>query len=104
MKIWGLFYFTPMHFLYILHSQTADKYYVGETADVDQRLKDHLTHKYSKSFTKLAEDWQVVLNFKVETRKEALFLEQFIKRMKNRRFIQKVIKDHSILEDILRRK
>ncbi|MBK7964881.1 MAG: GIY-YIG nuclease family protein [Bacteroidetes bacterium] len=32
-----------MHFLYILYSPTINKYYVGETKDLDQRLIEHRT-------------------------------------------------------------
>ncbi|MDO8492198.1 MAG: GIY-YIG nuclease family protein [bacterium] len=40
-----------MYFVYILQSEKDDSYYVGVTADVDKRLKEHNSgsSKYSSS-------------------------------------------------------
>ena len=93
-----------MHFLYILSSKTADRFYIGETKDVQQRLQDHIFHKYSKGFTKTANDWKIVLEVQLKNKEQAIFLEKFIKKMKSRKFIQKVIDDPEILNDILKNK
>ncbi|VAW14618.1 hypothetical protein MNBD_BACTEROID03-1624, partial [hydrothermal vent metagenome] len=75
-----------MHFLYILLSPSLDKYYVGETSDPKHRLYQHNNHQFKKGFTKAAEDWAIVLQRKCSDKQEALYLERFIKRMKNRKF------------------
>jgi len=90
-----------MHFLYIIYSLSTNTYYVGETHNTDARLVKHNEHTYSGGFSKIANDWDVVLNFECRSKDDALFLEKFIKRMKSRKFITKVIKDPSILTDIL---
>ena len=90
-----------MHYLYILHSKSSDKYYIGETFDADIRLEKHNTHFYSNSFTKIAEDWTMVLQYQGETKESILFLERFIKKMKSKKFIAKVIQNPDILTDIL---
>ncbi|WP_029037769.1 GIY-YIG nuclease family protein, partial [Salinimicrobium xinjiangense] len=77
-----------MHFLYILYSSLADKYYTGETHDVPARIELHNSHKNLKAFTKAASDWESKLIFKCEDKKEAVFLERFIKKMKSRKFIE----------------
>jgi len=41
-----------MHYLYILFSKSADKFYVGETYDVEARINAHNQHHYSNAFTK----------------------------------------------------
>ena len=90
-----------MHFVYIIYSKEANKYYVGETDNIELRLSKHNNHLYPDSFTKIAEDWKVVLLFNCVSRAQAIRLEQFIKKMKSKVFIQKVITNPSILEDII---
>jgi putative endonuclease len=90
-----------MHHLYILYSKSATKFYIGETHNIDDRITKHNQHTYSDSFTKIANDWELVLLFNCSNREEAAFLEKFIKKMKSRIFIEKIINNASILEDIL---
>ena len=93
-----------MHFLYILYSESADRYYVGETANLENRIHAHIEHKYKKAFTKAAEDWKVVLEMRLEEKEDVLFLERFIKKMKSKVFIKKIIANPEILQDILKNK
>ncbi|MCM8569256.1 GIY-YIG nuclease family protein [Gramella jeungdoensis] len=93
-----------MHFLYIIHSAKIDRYYVGETADAEFRLNLHNQHYFSQSFTKAAKDWELKLIFKTSNREDALVLEKFVKRMKSRVFIEKIINKPEILSDILSKK
>ena len=90
-----------MHYLYIIYSKTTDRFYTGETHDIDERLHKHNNHDYDNSFTKIANDWKLVLQFNCNDRKSALFLEQFIKKMKSRKFIEKIIINPLILQQIL---
>ena len=89
------------HFLYIIYSKSTDKYYVGETHSIEERMEKHKNHVYQNSFTKIANDWELVLVFDCGTREKALFLENFIKRLKSKVFIKKIISQTTILEDIL---
>lgn len=90
-----------MHYLYIIYSRKADRYYIGETTDVHQRLIKHNQHYFSGSFTNIAEDWELKLSYEIKEREEALYLEKFIKRMKSRKFIEKIINYPEVLKDIL---
>jgi len=90
-----------MHFLYIIYSPSKNTYYVGETYNIDERLIKHREHSYSGSFTKIANDWITVLNHECSSKNDALFLETFIKRMKSKKFIIKVVENPTILTDIL---
>ena len=89
------------HFLYILHSKSTDKFYVGESERPEIRLTLHNRHHFKNNFTKIADDWQVVLIFKCLNKDDAVYLERFIKRMKSKIFIIKLIENNSILIDIL---
>ncbi len=93
-----------MHFLYILFSEKLNSYYTGETPDVDIRLDLHNNHHFKKAFTNAADDWTIKLAFKTDSKENALYLESLIKRMKSKKFIQKVINDPSILNQILEKR
>jgi len=90
-----------MHYLYILYSNSSQKFYIGETNDINERMLKHNNHSYTNSFTKIANDWEIVLSFICDDRDEALYLEKFIKKMKSKIFNNKIIADPSILKDIL---
>jgi predicted GIY-YIG superfamily endonuclease len=48
------------HHVYILYSASLDKYYIGETRDLAERLAAHNSGKYGVSYTKKTNDWQLV--------------------------------------------
>jgi putative endonuclease len=48
------------------------------------------------------EDWIIKLEFKTRTRDEAIFLERFIKKMKSKKFIEKIISKPAIFTEILK--
>ncbi len=92
-----------MHYLYIIYSKTLDAFYIGESPDVSVRLQQHNNHYFKRNFTKAANDWEVLLKHQCETKSQALYLEKFIKRMKSKVFIKKVISQPEILKDILKK-
>ncbi len=92
------------HFLYIIYSKSTTKYYEVETHDVKERISKHNQHLYTNSFTKIANDWNLVLCFECINRDNALYLERFIKRMKSKVFIEKIIQKPDILIDVLPKK
>ena len=93
-----------MHFLYILYSQKIDKYYIGESPDIVNRLEQHNSHYFKKAFTKAADDWEIAVAMELNNKCDAVYLEKFIKRMKSKTFIQKIAKNNNILLDILNKK
>ncbi|HZW63087.1 MAG TPA: GIY-YIG nuclease family protein [Flavobacteriaceae bacterium] len=90
-----------MHYLYILYSKSTDRFYVGQSSDVLSRLDLHNTHHFKGAFTKIASDWEIAMAFPCTQKKDALFLERFVKRMKSKAFIRKVIAHPEILTAIL---
>ena len=72
-------------FVYILHSALLDQYYIGHTADLQDRLYRH-TNSGSKS-TKKANDWKIVYTEKFETKSAAAKRELQIKKKKSRSYI-----------------
>ena len=93
-----------MHYLYILYSEKLDHYYVGESENPEIRLEQHNTHYFRSNFTKVAEDWKIVLSFSCDSRDDALYLERFIKRMKSKKFTKRILTQPEILKDILNKR
>jgi len=65
-----------MHYIYIIYSHKIDKFYVGETQFVKQRLKQHNQETYKGAFTKSANDWIIVKTIPFKSRNEALKAEK----------------------------
>jgi len=84
-----------MSALYILFSHTRNKYYVGITTETtENRLKKHHESNYGKnSFTSTVNDWSVVLDLAVDSIEIARKMENYIKKMKSRKFIEKIVFD-----------
>ena len=72
-------------FVYILYSEISSKYYVGQTANIDKRLKRH--NSSGVPSTKKGVPWNVVLQIKVSSRSEVLVLERKIKKRGAKRYI-----------------
>jgi putative endonuclease len=75
--------------VYILHSQKTDKFYVGQTNNLERRLKDH-NSGYS-NYSKAGIPWNLVFAKVFDSRSEAMSYEKFLKSKKDKRFIEKLI-------------
>lgn len=69
----------------ILYSQKRSRYYVGQTADIDKRLKRH--NSGAVKSTKTGAPWILVLQLEVSSRSEGVLLEKKIKKRGAKRFI-----------------
>jgi putative endonuclease len=96
-------FFIPMHYVYILYSESKDRFYVGETAHLEGRLEQHNAGFYKNASTKVAKDWINYLTIECEGRSHALKVESFIKKQKSRKFIQKLKLEPEITNEILKR-
>ena len=50
--------FLFMHYVYILYSLKIDKFYVGESADIETRLLQHNSGFFKGSYTSRSNDWE----------------------------------------------
>ena len=76
--------------VYILFSETKNKYYVGYTSNLEERVIRH--NQKSKGFTGNVNDWKVVHFEKYSTKEQAIQREVRIKSWKSRIKIQELIK------------
>jgi putative endonuclease len=82
-----------MYKIYILYSHKIDKYYIGYSSDVDQRLRKH--NNASRGFTNTDRPWILVYTEEYETKQEAAARERQIKNWKNRSRLEDLIKKGS---------
>lgn len=78
-------------FVYILFSNSLDKFYVGHTQNLTDRIYRH-NNSGSKS-TKSASDWKLVYSEQFSNRSAAYKREMEIKKKKSRKYIQNLISD-----------
>ena len=80
-----------MFYVYILYSQSIDRYYVGQTDNIELRLKTHLSG--ASRYTAVATDWQVAYKESYSTRSKAIKRELAIKRKKSRKYIEWLVEN-----------
>ena len=66
------------HFVYILKSLSAAKYYVGSSENPNRRLEFHNT--IEKGFTSRYRPWEIVFTQEFSSKSEALRVEKKIKK------------------------
>ncbi|MCC7303401.1 MAG: GIY-YIG nuclease family protein [Bacteroidia bacterium] len=75
--------------VYILYSESSDKYYTGHTEFQENRIFRH-NNSGSRS-TKHAKDWELKYKEEFPTRSEAMKREREIKKKKSRKYIERII-------------
>ncbi|SFE06875.1 putative endonuclease [Flavobacterium phragmitis] len=88
-------FFALIHFMkfvvYILFSESKNRYYIGFTSNLEERLIRH--NQKSKGFTGNVNDWKVVYTENYEIKETAHKRELQIKSWKSRIKIEELIKN-----------
>lgn len=79
-----------MYFLYILQSRKDSSYYIGSTNNLENRLRKH--NSGGSRYTKSRTPWKVVYSENFNKLSEARTREFYIKSLKSKRAIEKIIK------------
>ena len=79
-------------FVYILFSESLDRYYIGHTNNVFERTAQHNSEYYSNAFTSKANDWSIYWSGRCVDRHQARAIEKHIKNMKNRSFLHNIVR------------
>ena len=77
------------YFVYILYSTTKDKFYIGYTSDLNERIIRH--NQKSKGFTGSTNDWELKYHETFENKIDALNREKQIKSWKSKIKIKELI-------------
>jgi putative endonuclease len=78
-----------MFTLYILYSESSDRFYVGYTNDIERRLSEH--NRKKGKFTDAGIPWKLVYSETFLKKKEARAREKHIKSRKSKSFIKELI-------------
>ncbi len=73
--------------VYILYSGKLDRFYIGSSAKLEDRLIAHREKRYSNSYTAKADDWELFYHIDHLSVTEARRIELHIKNMKSRRYL-----------------
>ena len=84
-------------YVYILYSDGFDKYYIGQTQNIADRLARH--NRGQVKSTKAYKPWVIKIYLEKDNRSEAMILERKLKNLSKVRimaFIEKYADDHFI--------
>ncbi|MGR3812051.1 GIY-YIG nuclease family protein [Jiulongibacter sp. NS-SX5] len=81
------------HYTYIIHSIKDSSFYIGYSANPEQRLIKH--NNANKGYTSTKKPWKLVYIEVFESKTEALKREKLIKAQKSREYILKLIQQKS---------
>ena len=71
-----------MYSVYIIYSGKIDKYYIGFSADITERLLKH--NRSTRGFSSTGKPWSLVYTERFKVKKDALEREKQLKNWKNR--------------------
>lgn len=75
-----------MNVVYILYSPTRNRYYTGETTDMNRRIERHNSGMVKSTASGIP--WQLAWSTEVLNRTDALNLEKKIKKRGAKRFLE----------------
>ena len=78
------------HFVYILYSEKASRYYIGSTSNPEERIQRH--NAGATPSTKNGRPWKIVYSEICSSKTEALKRENYLKRMKSRLYLEDLIR------------
>ena len=88
--------------VYILFSAELNRYYIGCTSHIDQRMAKHGSKFYGAgAFTAKANDWLLLLSLPCENEQQAKMIEAKIKKMKSKVYIANLIRYPEMQQKLL---
>jgi len=90
-----------MAFVYILHSNSLDRYYIGSCENLKSRLEQHRNKAFPNSFTSKNDDWQLFYKIEKLNYKQARNIETHIKNMKSSKYLVNLSKYPEISEKLI---
>ena len=78
------------YYVYILYSESCDKFYKGQTSDLADRMNRH--NLKQEQATKNGAPWTLVWSTSKSSRSEAVILEQKLKNMSRKKLVNFISK------------
>jgi putative endonuclease len=83
-----------MYFVYAIHNKKYNRIYIGQTENLEERLKLHNRKEFKNSYTAQFDgEWFLIYEENVINRKDALKREKQLKSYRGREFIKTFIKN-----------
>jgi len=79
------------YFVYIIYNKNFDKFYIGQTYNLDKRESEH-NLGLSKYTSRYSGGWKIVFKEGYFSRSDAMQREKFLKNQKNKAFYRKICK------------
>ncbi len=90
-----------MHYVYILYSPSLNRFYTGETHNVETRLERHNSDYYENKWTSKGKPWELFYVLECASKEQALRIENHVKRMKSKKYILNLKSYPEISEKLL---
>jgi putative endonuclease len=90
-----------MNCVYIIYSESLDKYYIGEAIDLEERIEQHNSGFYETGYTRKSKDWILYYRIVCNSRLQARKIETHIKKMKSKKYIQNLRKYPEITKKLI---
>ncbi len=84
------------YYVYVIYSESIDTFYIGQSVDLEIRVHQHNVHENEHSHTSIADDWVLFYYITCECRRQAIQIENHIKRMKSRKYLENLKKHPEI--------
>jgi putative endonuclease len=82
-----------VYVVYAIYNRLVDKVYIGQTSDIDKRIKEHNLHTFAGFTSRFEGKWELIFKESVATRSEALKREKQLKSYRGREFIKTHIRE-----------
>ena len=87
--------------VYILFSEKLNKFYIGQTENMQQRIEKHNTPDPDRNdFTQKGIPWSLFLKIEGDNRLHIQKMERYIKKMKSKKYILKLQKHPDAVEEL----
>ena len=86
------------YFVYILFSESIQKFYIGQTNNIEHRLKRH--NQGSEKYTSKGTPWALVWYASKESRSDAVIFERKLKNLKQSRLVKLMQKYSNGIQNI----
>ena len=83
----------PMYFTYILQSETTEGLYIGQAANIIERVERHNSNR--ARWTRNKGPWKLIFFKEFQTRSDAIKLERKLKSFKNKKYLLSWIDSNS---------
>lgn len=80
-----------MYTVYAIYNKQHNKIYIGQTGNLEERLKMHNEHVFKGYTSRFTGEWIIIYRETVDSRKKALFREKQLKSFRGRESIKKFI-------------